>query len=125
MAINKAVGLSNRQYNLAEFFYQQGNNYVMDIETIGTYDQRTAGSLAMRTPSILERVGKAGLRLSAHGRDVVRAFHDTNIFRANPSLDLSTWLEMYLHGAPDKELRRYRRGRRTSRTVRTRTATGG
>lgn len=105
MPLSHAVSLSNRQYTLLDFFVTRGANYVMSLETLGEYDQRTAGSLARRADAILVRTSDgSGLKLSEHGRTVARAFKDTDVTRKHPSMDLSQWLSQYLF-APERKPR--------------------
>ncbi len=97
MILTRATQISNRQYNMIEVFAANGTRFIMDLESVGSYDQRTISSLAERREAILEKTaGDKGLRLSAYGWAVHSAFHETDIARKHPSLDLSQWLTSYL-----------------------------
>lgn len=100
--MQRAEQISNRGYNLIEFFGAQGSKYVMPEKTARQFDQRTTGGLARRKNAILERHG-GGIRLSQHGWEVRVAFHDTNIMRKDPTLDLSVWLSNFFFSEPERK----------------------
>lgn len=88
--------LSNRQYPMMRAFTDEANDYYMDIETAQKYDQRPFRSMLIHD-WIAYRPGR-GFFLTKTGAAAWREFQQTEIFRLNPDMPLTSYFDPSLYG---------------------------
>lgn len=97
--------LSNRQYPMVRDMVDLGDRY-LKIEDAQKYDQRPFRSMLIRK-WVGYRPGH-GFYLTRDGRTAWAEFHNTNIFRADPTQPLTAYFDPTAYGlhVPKKRKRR-------------------